>query len=313
MATRADIEQHYDTVGILHALRMKDEQGDYPDYTCAFFDGDFSKTCAQAQRDKHAWILEGLCLGKHLSGKHVLDIGCGWGPMLDAVRKRGGQAVGLTLSPGQVTHCQEHGLDARLMDYKDVRAGDLGMFDGIVSLGAFEHFCSMDELCAGRQEDVYRDFFRVCAEHLPIGGHLYLQTMTWGKKVPEYRTLSLDAPPDSTEAMLARMRYLYPGSWLPNGLTQLVHCASEHFNFMASRNGRLDYLQTLVCWDTSTSNLWKWRRLPRTLRYAIPFAWNIFTNRDSRIQFQSIRRGDQSSCFAREIMSHERIFFVKKH
>jgi cyclopropane-fatty-acyl-phospholipid synthase len=312
MATRAEIEKHYDTVGAMHALRMEDVQGDCPDYTCAFFDGDFSKPYAQAQADKHAWIFDGLGLGQNLSGKRVLDIGCGWGPMLNAARKRGGEAVGLTLSPGQVEHCDEHGLDGRLRDYKDLSAGELGTFDGVVSLGAFEHFCSVEELLAGKQEDVYRNFFRICAEHLPSGGRLYLQTMTWGKKVPDYRKLSLDAPPDSMEAILARMEYLYPGSWPPNGLKQLIERASEHFDFISSNNGRLDYLQTLKGWNQATPNLWKLHALPRTLRYAIPLACNILTSRDAWIQFQSIRRGDQNSCFAREIMSHERIFFVKK-
>lgn len=312
MATRAEIEEHYDTVGAMHSLRMEDVQGGYPDYSCAFFDGDFSKTYSQAQLDKHTWIFNGLGLGQNLSGKRVLDIGCGWGPILNAVRKRGGEAVGLTLSSGQVEHCREHGLDARLRDYKDLSAGELGMFDGIVSIGAFEHFCSVEELLAGKQEGVYRHFFKTCADQLPSGGRLYLQTMTWGKQVPDHRKLSLDAPPDSMEAILARILYLFPGSWLPNGLKQLVDCASEHFDFISSNNGRLDYLQTFKEWNASTRNLWKPYILPRLLWHGIPLVFHVLTNRNSWIQFQSIRRGDMDSCFAREIMSHERIFFVKK-
>lgn len=312
MATRAQIEEHYDTVGAMHALRMEDVQGEYPDYTCAFFDGDYTKSYAQAQEDKHSWIFDGLGLGQNLHGKTVLDIGCGWGPMLNAARKRGGMAIGLTLSPGQVEQCRRNGLDARLRDYKTLAPTELGMFDGIVSLGAFEHFCSVDEMLAGKQQDVYRDFFRICAEHLPSNGHLYLQTMTWGKQVPDYRKLSLDAPPDSMEAILARMEYLYPGSWLPNGLEQIVECASEHFDFISHNNGRRDYIGTLKGWDAATSNLWKLRRLPRTLRHGLPLVMNMLTSRDARIQMESIRRGDQRRCFEREIMSHERIFFVKK-
>ena len=314
MATRAEIEQHYDTLGAMHALRMEEVrgQGKYPDYTCAFFDGDFTKSYAQAQADKHAWIFDGLGLGQNLSGKRILDIGCGWGPMLNAARERGGEAIGLTLSPGQVDQCRENGLDVRLKDYKELGKDELGIFDGIVSLGAFEHFCSVKEQLAGKQEEVYKNFFRICAERLRSGSRLYLQTMTWGKHVPDYLKLSLDAPPDSMEAILARMEYLYPGSWPPNGLKQLIECASEYFDFISSNNGRLDYLQTLKGWNQATPNLWKLRKLPRTLRHTIPLAFNILTNRGAWIQFQSMRRGDQNSCFAREIMSHERIFFQKK-
>lgn len=312
MATRAEIEQHYDTVGALHALRMKPAQGDYPDYTCAFYNGDFTKTYEQAQKDKHAWIFDGLGLGQNLAGKRVLDIGCGWGPMLNATRERGGQAIGLTLSPGQLKHCRERGLKAFLKDYRDLKAGELGIFDGLVSLGAFEHFCSVEEMLAGRQEDIYRRFFKICAERLSPGGHLFLQTMTWGRAVPDHNKFSLQAPPNSDQAILARMEYLFPGSWLPNGLTQLVECASGYFDFLSNNNGRLDYLQTLKEWSLKTRNLLKPRLLPRTLRHGLPLAFNILTNRRARIQFESIWRGDQSACFKREIMSHERIFFVKK-
>jgi cyclopropane-fatty-acyl-phospholipid synthase len=311
MASRAEIEQHYETLGAMHALRMEEVQGEYPDYTCAFFDGDYSKTYAQAQADKHAWIFDGLGLGQDLRGTVILDIGCGWGPMLNATRRRGGSAIGLTLSSGQVEQCRRNGLDARLRDYKTLRPAELDVFDGIVSIGAFEHFCSVEEMLAGQQQEVYREFFRICAERLRTGGRLYLQTMTWGKQVPDYRTWSLDAPSNSPEAILARMSYLFPGSWLPDGLAQIVRCASGYFELVSRNNGRLDYLQTLQAWGGATRNLWKLQRLPRTLKRAVPLAVTLLTNRAAWIQYQSIRRGDPAACFAREIMSHERMFFVK--
>ncbi len=313
MATGTQIESHYDGPGAMHSIRMEDVHT-CPDYTCAFFNGKklASYSYKQAQADKHEWIFDGLGLGQDLKGKRVLDIGCGWGPMLNAAVMRGGSAIGVTLSPGQVDYCKKHGLDARLKDYKDLGPDELGIFDGIVSLGAFEHFCSTDEMLAGKQEAVYRDFFKFCADHLPAGGRLFLQTMTWGKQIPDYHKLSLDAPKNSPEAILKRMEQLYPGSWLPNGLKQIVDCASEHFDFISSNNGRLDYIETLKGWDAATPNLWKLHNLPQTLRHGLPIAYKWLTNRDARVQMASIRRGDQRQCFEREIMSHERIFFVKK-
>ncbi len=312
MATRSDISAYYDTFGVLHRLRMKDMQGDFPDYTCAYFSGDNSKSYTTAQRDKYAWIFEGLGLGSDLSGKRVLDIGCGWGPILNAVRVHGGTAVGLTLSADQTRHCRAHGLNVLLQDYKDLKHGELGVFDGIVSIGAFEHFCSIGEMLGSDQEAIYREFFHRCANRLPGGGRLFLQTMTWGDNVPDYRKLSLDAPPDSREAILARMEYMYPGSWLPNGLSQIVECARPYFEIEEASNGRLDYLETLKHWEAATDTLWSPMMLPRTLWHLVPIGLRLLWSQAARIQWQAIARSDQRVCFEQNIMSHERIFFRKR-
>lgn len=312
MANQTDIEAYYDSFGALHALRMEPIQGAYPDYTCAFFDGDYTKSYVRAQSDKYDWVLSGLGFTGDLHAIRILDIGCGWGPMLNAVRMRGGSAVGLTLSPGQARHGSAHGLDVRLRDYKHVSPETLGHFDGIVSIGAFEHFCSISEKKNGGQEAIYRDFFERCAAMLPKGGRLFLQTMTWGERVPDWRTLSLRAPLHTPEAILARMEYMYPGSWLPDGLLSIIECASPYFDFMESRNGRLDYLETLRHWGMATKNLWKRALITRTFRIALPLALEVFTDRATRIRLRAILKKDQEECFRRGIMSHERMFFVKK-
>jgi len=312
MASRSEIEAYYDSFGALHALRMEPVQGAYPDYTCAYFNGNYRKSYVQAQLDKYEWIFEGLGLPQNLRGTRILDIGCGWGPILHAVRMRQGTGVGLTLSQGQARHGALHELDIRLCDYKELVAGELGVFDGIVSIGAFEHFCSIAQMRNGQQEDIYRDFFARCAEMLPSGGRLFLQTMTWGERVPDYATLSLKAPVDTPEAILARMEYMYPGSWLPNCQEQIVACAHPYFDLLESNNGRLDYLETLRHWGNATAHLWRPARLSRTLRHVIPLVLRILTDRDTRIRLNAILRKDQEMCFRHNIMSHERMFFMKK-
>jgi len=311
MANQTEIEDHYDTLGTLHALRLKDVHDGFPDYTCAFFDGDFSKTLQQAQKDKHAWIFEGLGLGQDLSGKRILDIGCGWGPILEAVRKRGGEAVGLTLSPGQVAYCSSRGLDARLTDYKKISEHPLGKFDAVISIGAFEHFCSVEEFIAGKQDTIYREFFEICSSLLGPGDGVYLQTMTWGKKTPDPRSLSLDAPKHSEEAILARLTKFYPGSWLPTGLEQIKKAAEPNFSFIKSNNGRSDYIETLKRWSAATKNLFRPSILPSALKAGIPLLFRSIFDRDTRLRFMALRNGDQRECFKREIMSHERMFFRK--
>jgi cyclopropane-fatty-acyl-phospholipid synthase len=98
-------------------------------------------------------------------------------------RQTGSGQLGVTLSSAQVESCRRHGLDAHLMDVREVGCDTFGRFDAIASLGAFEHFCSPEHYRAGRQDDVYRDVFAGAASLLSNGGRLYLQTMVFGRNM----------------------------------------------------------------------------------------------------------------------------------
>lgn len=294
----------YDWVDKFHMLHL----GDYADFSCAYFNGDFSKTLEQAQRDKHELIFSGI---KFKSGQHILDIGSGWGPILKAVKDKGGTAVGLTLSRAQTHYCKKKGLDGRLQDWKTANSSELGYFDGITSVGAFEHFCSVKEMQNGRQEDIYRQFFKFCCDLLPPRGNLFLQTMTWGRKVPDYDKVSFGAPEGTKERILARMEKFYPGSWLPNSLFQIVETAKPYFRLVTSINGGLDYIETLHRWEQSYKNLFTPKNFLYTFARAISLIPRYFSDPDFRIQIESVRRGDQMKCFEDKIMNHERMFFEK--
>lgn len=154
MATREQIEATYNYMDELWRLSL----GDHADITAAFFDGDFRKSLDQAQADKYDWILSSTGFR---AGNRVLDIGCGWGGLLLAVRKRGGIGKGLTLSTKQAENCWRAGLDVELCDWKAFDA-PARSFDIVTSVGAFEHFCSMEEYRAGKQDEVYSRFFELC-------------------------------------------------------------------------------------------------------------------------------------------------------
>jgi len=304
MANQQEIEAMYDWVDYFHVLRL----GEYADFTCALFDGDFSKTLQQAQRDKHDYILNGL---KFKPGQRILDIGCGWGPILNAVRERGGQAVGLTLSSAQNAYNLSRGLDSRLRDYKTVDPAELGRFDGVVSVGALEHFCSVEEFMAGKQNEIYKNFFKFCHEVLPEGGRLYLHMMVWGGKVPNIDDVSLGAPKGSDELILARANKFYPGSWLPSGKDQLIQCANPYFNFISSKNGRLDYIETLKRWDDWSSVWASPVKTYKALRGCIKLLPKLL-DLNFRTQLAFLYHSDQTEIFKREIFSHEKMFFEKK-
>ena len=192
-----------------------------------------------------------------------------------------------------------------LKSWRDHSVRELGTFDGVVCVGAFEHFCSVEDQLDGRQEQVYRDFFELCNDLLLPGGRIFLQTMMWGSNTPNYDEISLDAPKGSDPYILAVLEKFYPGSWLPDGLEQIKKCAAPRFQNISLNNGRLDYIETMNRWG-------------RTWKFTLPKAWAVLkltpkflTNRDFRYQLESLRGGYNKECFIREIMDHERMVFEK--
>ena len=299
MATREQIEATYNYMDEVFRVSL----GEHGDLTCALYDGDFSKTLEQAQKDKHDYILDAI---HFKAGSRVLDIGCGWGPMLKAVTERGGHAIGLTLSTRQADTCKRGGLEAYVQDWKEISRATFGPFDGIVSVGAFEHFCSLEEYLAGQQDAVYDQFFRLCHDLLPEGGRLYVQTMLWGKHAPDSHSISLKAKKGSNEYILAVLEKFYPGSWLPSGEEQIVRIAKPYFELISDKNGRLDYLETMQQWHRATQfSFSKTVAVMKTLPY-------FFTDRDFRYKLEALRGNYNRECFKREIMDHQRLVFERR-
>ena len=80
MADRKDLDFTYSLIDRIFRLSL----GELADFSGAKYDGDFSLTLEEAQRRKHDYIAEQIGIGP---GRRVLDLGCGWGPLL-ALRPR---------------------------------------------------------------------------------------------------------------------------------------------------------------------------------------------------------------------------------
>jgi cyclopropane-fatty-acyl-phospholipid synthase len=298
MADRDDLEFTYSLIDRIFRLSL----GDLADFSGAKYDGDFSLSLEEAQRRKHEYVAEQIGIGP---GRRVLDLGCGWGPLLSFVRSRGGTGVGVTLSSAQAAACRRRGLDVHLYDARRVTRDSFGAFDAVASLGAFEHFCSPEEHRAGRQEQLYREVFARIASLLPDGGRFYLQTMVFGRNMIPLERIDIDAPRASDAWYLALMGRQFPGSFLPYGQQQIIDSARPHFRLVSSTSGRLDYIETIRQWrkrfaaPSARKTLLKLQLLPRWL-----------TSADFRLAFTSGVSAN-SVCFERELLDHRRLVFEK--
>jgi cyclopropane-fatty-acyl-phospholipid synthase len=304
MADRSEIDFTYSLTDRIIRLSL----GEQADFSGAKYDGDFSLSLEQAQRRKHDYLAEQIGIGP---GTRVLDLGCGWGPVLADVRRRGGAGVGVTLSKAQLAACRRAGLDVHLHDARAISRERFGPFDAVASLGAFEHFCSPKDYRSGRQDEIYRGMFARVASVLPPGGRFYLQTMVFGRNMIPADRIDLDElqaipPRESDDWYIALLGRQFPGSWLPFGQEQVVRCAEPHFDLVSSVSGRLDYIETIRQWNARIGarslhkTLLKLRLVPRWL-----------TSSDFRLAFTSGVSANKV-CFERELLDHYRLVFENR-
>jgi len=298
MATQAEMDFAYSLTDRLFRLSV----GELSSFSGAKYDGDFSLSLEAAQRRKHEFVQSSLGVGP---GQRALDLGCGWGAMLSYFRDRGVHGVGVTLSRGQQQACLRHGLEAHLHDARTVNRDTYGPFNGVVSLGAFEHFCSLDEYRLGKQDAIYSSLFENVATVIPVGGRFFLQTMVFGKNmIPENR-IRLDAPKLSDEHVLALLQKTFPGSWLPYGAEQVERNAAPYFKLVAKESGRLDYIETIRVWRERFGRI-----TPKKLLLWASLVPKYLTSRDFRAAFVSGISAN-TIAFERELFDHFRFVFER--
>ncbi|MCY7409359.1 MAG: class I SAM-dependent methyltransferase [Chitinophagales bacterium] len=299
MANQIDLNYIYSTIDKI----FRHSFGETGDFSGAMYNGDFSLSYDEAQRKKHEYITKALGV---VEGNRVIDLGCGWGPYINYLKKVGVKGIGITLSKAQYESCIRNHLEAYLQDCRKVLPADFGMFDGISSVGAFEHFCTPDDFMEGRQDQVYTDFFQHASKLIPTGKRFYLQTMVFGKNMPAGNPGDVNAPKNSDQYIIALMKKQFPGSWLPYGLEQIEKNAKPWFKIVSVNSGRLDYIESIKQWKSKflAFNLEKYMiylsLLPRYLR-----------NREFRYRWEILHVSPNRICFEREIMEHYRIVLEK--
>ena len=300
MADKRDLDFTYTTIDKIFRLSM----GNTGDYSGAKYDGNFSMPLEEAQKAKHKFIADSLNITK---GSKVLDMACGWAPFTNYITKeRGAKSIGLTLSEGQANACRAQGFEVHVKDCRYVKPSDFGTFDAVTCIGGLEHFCSVEEWQAGKQEAVYRDFFDHVYDLLPTGGRYYMQTMVFSKNMLPLEKFDINAPKGSGPRALALMMKEFPGSWLPYGYEMVVKCAAPKFKLISESSGRLDYIETIGQWRKKFREF----NLQKYLLYAslIP---KFLTDKEFRHQIGVFKESPNRVCFEQEIMDHHRLVFEK--
>ena len=300
MANKNDLDFTYTTIDEIFRLSI----GQTADYSGAKYDGDFSMTLEEAQKAKHKFIADSLNIKKD---SKVLDMACGWGPFSKYItEERGAKSIGLTLSEGQANACRKNGLNVVVKDCRTVTPDDYGTFDAITCIGGLEHFCSVEEFKAGKQEQVYHDFFKSIYNLLPVGGRFYMQTMTFSKKMLPFELFNIEGDRKSDAYILALMEKQFPGSWLPYGPEMVIKNAAPDFKLISQSSGRLDYIETIGQWRKKFRAF----NLKKYLLFLSLVPSYIF-NKEFRHQVAVFRLSPNRVCFEREIMDHYRLVFEK--
>ena len=235
MATSEDIQFHYDVDNAFYAIFL---DRDFRAYSCGVWDD--ASTLEEAQRAK----IDRIChFAAVQQDARLLDIGCGWGGLMNhAISVHGARSAhGLTLSNDQIDHicaAARPQVSAALPSWRDHRPTHL--YDAITSVGAFEHFVSRAERMAGHQIEIYRDFFATCRRVSTERAHLGLQTIVTARN-----------PTTLQEARDARylLDKVFPGSALPTEADIHAGSAGLYEPVEIRRIGR-DYARTLACWRT---------------------------------------------------------------
>lgn len=236
MATKEDIQAHYDLDNDFFALFL---DSNYRVYSCGVWQS--ATTLEQAQQHKLARLSKFAQLA---DGQKVIDVGCGWGGLMRYITDQYPQSNvhGLTLSEAQLKYIQsvpKASVSLELRSWQDFVEPEK-KFDAIISIGAFEHFASMDDHIHSRHRQIYANFFDWCRLVSTKDAYVGLQTIVNNR-----------APNSLSEVRDARylLEKVFPGSALPS-VSDIQAALVDRYEIVELRLIGQDYARTLAEWNT---------------------------------------------------------------
>jgi cyclopropane fatty-acyl-phospholipid synthase-like methyltransferase len=208
------------------------------------------------------------------SGSRLLDIGCGYGRILEQAARRGANAIGITVSPSQVVADRARGLDVRELNYRHIFANNVGWapptntkqtgspsagdpdptwehaFDAVTANGSLEHFVQPADAAAGRADEIYSEMFEICHRLLTRGGR-FVTTAIHFREPGQFDANEIvrgpSTLPTGSDAHQFAMLAVWFGGWYPEP-GQLVRCARPYFDLAEEEDGTHDYHLTSEYW-----------------------------------------------------------------
>ncbi len=231
---RRNIHAHYDLGNAFYSRWLDPSMT----YSAARFERP-GQPLDEAQRHKYATLAQEIGLS---TGRHVLEIGCGWGGFAEfAAREIGARVTGITISRAQHEFARkrmfDQGLaelaDIQLVDYRDVE----GKFDHVASIEMFE--------AVG--EAYWPAYFTKVRDVLSPGGRAGLQIITIRDELFRgYRSRS-----DFLR------KYIFPGGMLPSERRLREETERAGLEWRAIARFGQNYADTLAQWAASFENAWE--------------------------------------------------------
>lgn len=219
------------------------------DLTEGIYHGNPETPYELAQANQHDYLLEQALCGP---GTRLLDIGCGYGTLLERARLRGAVATGITIAPEQAMFGRSRYRDIRLLDYRALPSAWNAAFDGVIANGSIEHFVRPDDVAAGRADDVYRQLFAAV--------HRLIDPCSASRRFVTTTIHVVREPSDPLAVRQNPLRFRWGsddfhwsvleagwGGYYPS-IGQLQRCAEDYFELIEEVDGTDDYRLTSDEW-----------------------------------------------------------------